>query len=431
MRVPKSEHRTPADLDKLLRSGLFVNGLTQIDTDALADRYNACLQAAGLEPTALRNFHVDGIGWSPEVATEKNDRQYLTHGAANQLAIIVTPDQRGKPIHFPQYSFVNQIMKRYFDRFSEEIADITTETGLCLDIDFGLSVLGDPNDLFLVDKAGVTTAVAGPQMEAARHQRELVTKFTQAGNGWFNPELRSAILQSAREFGDLRHRKLVIPQLPFAETNDFYAVAFGGVFLFRHLTGPMDLLIFEQIHTKPVEFRPGFRSICLEDPDLPELLHNKGLVDLNPDWYNERHETVECLWDCLLADAIAKYDPGEDYAKLSSIRKKAYVKQLGRKLPDVFFHLERFRAELKRPGFVRLDDLNYDLGLLLMHPRIGLPENVRDLVWRLLCRISPQDVVRTYRRDRNLFFEQFSTWPEARQQWAAALIGRYSKGKHV
>ena len=60
-------------------------------------RYNECLTDIGIEPTKLKKFHIDGWGWSPEVAKEKDDRFYLSHGIANPFAIIVSPEQKRLP----------------------------------------------------------------------------------------------------------------------------------------------------------------------------------------------------------------------------------------------------------------------------------------------------------------------------------------------
>ena len=89
----------------LIDSGLFGGGLALINTPRGVAMYNEALKGLGIEPTGLKTFQIDGIGWSPEISTEKGNRAYLTHGNANQIGIIVTPDQYRKPIHFPSNTF--------------------------------------------------------------------------------------------------------------------------------------------------------------------------------------------------------------------------------------------------------------------------------------------------------------------------------------
>ena len=68
---------------KLIQSGLFGGRLFHVGTADLVKRYNDCLEDIGLQRTELKEFHIDGWGWSPEIAEEQQDRLYLSHGAAN------------------------------------------------------------------------------------------------------------------------------------------------------------------------------------------------------------------------------------------------------------------------------------------------------------------------------------------------------------
>ena len=78
--------------------------LVEVSSPALVKRYNAALESLGLKPTKLSSFHLDGRGWSPEIANEQTN-DYLSHGPANALAIILSPDQRDKPLYAPSTSF--------------------------------------------------------------------------------------------------------------------------------------------------------------------------------------------------------------------------------------------------------------------------------------------------------------------------------------
>ena len=89
----------------LQESGFFGKGLVAVVDPHMVARYNACLQALGVSPTALERFAIDGLGWSPQVAREKDDPDYLSHGEANLYAIILSPEQAGRPVYRPMHSF--------------------------------------------------------------------------------------------------------------------------------------------------------------------------------------------------------------------------------------------------------------------------------------------------------------------------------------
>ncbi|MGB1308726.1 MAG: DUF6638 family protein, partial [Oceanihabitans sp.] len=91
-------------MQKLKAANLYHNELISV-SGKLVERYNKCLLKLGFEKTKLTSFSIDGIGWSPEIAEEKNNVRYLNHGDANPHGIIITPLQKGKPVFMPFHDF--------------------------------------------------------------------------------------------------------------------------------------------------------------------------------------------------------------------------------------------------------------------------------------------------------------------------------------
>ena len=100
-------------MDKLKSSNLYLNELIPV-SGKLVERYNNCLETLGFTKTKLKTFSIDGIGWSPEIAEEKDDVNYLNHGDANSHGILISPLQRGKPVYLPFHSFDRDMMKHVF-----------------------------------------------------------------------------------------------------------------------------------------------------------------------------------------------------------------------------------------------------------------------------------------------------------------------------
>ena len=79
-------------MQKLKQANLYRNELIPI-SGKLVVRYNKCLVKLGFTETKLTTFSIDGAGWSPEIADEKENAHYLNNGEANLHAIIITPLQ--------------------------------------------------------------------------------------------------------------------------------------------------------------------------------------------------------------------------------------------------------------------------------------------------------------------------------------------------
>ncbi len=411
---------------RLLReAGLYGEGLFAVRTPEMRDRYNKCLEAAGIAPTALARFGVDGMGWSPEVAEEKRDRQYLSQGDANQLAVILSPDQSECPIYHPLHSFDLPMMARYYSSVLPQVGDITRDTGIWLDIDLGITAFSCPRDLLLVDGVSVRTAAVGNILEAAREQQELVRRFRRAGDSWFDPQLRRQIIASAVANGDLRERRLEIPAMAFAGTRNFHTRALGGVFVLRDVKTLQAILVCANGMLAEEGADDGVAVVSLGDPDLPTLLMEAGLADIDFDWYMTQVPLLERMHESLLAETVCGEDPNLDFDKLTSGQKKGHIKRLQHVLPASFFELERLMKRLQKPGFVNVGEFSPELQKRLLHPAVSLDPALRDLVWDLLVKLGASDVVRLYRHDKGMFFDQYATWTESRKRWVTGFLKRW------
>lgn len=413
---------TGVSMERLERLGLFGEGLVPVATPALVGRYNETLADLGIAPTELSEFHVDGMGWSPEIAVERGKRYYLSHGMAHPLAIVVSPDQRNKPVYAPFASYDRRLMKAYFDRFLPEIADVTRDAALWLDFDRHLSRFTSPRDLLLVDYVTIRSN-AGRLTQAAREQRGLVERFQNEELGWFDAALRSRIVESATVHGDLRFRRLDIPELRFDEVGTFYTGLFGGTFVLRSLKHAEHLLILQDEEEMKKLAEPGENAWLLADGNLVVRLMEEDVVGLDMDWYRRDLGVLREKLGYISGDAICRADPEVDFAELTLPQQRQRIEALGDAVPETYFELERLIVQLER-GTVDAGDVSPELRLLLLHPhdRFAPGSSERDVIWQLLCRLSDLDILRLYVVDKEAFFEAYRSWPESKKRWAAGRI---------
>lgn len=412
-------------MNKLVQAGLFGAGLVPVNTPELVSRYNQSLKELGIEPTTLAEFQVDGLGWSPEIATEKGDNYYLSHGVSNQLAIVISPDQRLRPIYFPFTSYDRRLMIQYFEKFIAQITDITVTTCVCLDIDNEMSKYRSPLDLLLVDYV-IVRSMANDLIEAAREQQQLVQKFQQADQAWSDPSLRERISASAKAHGDLRFRSVEITDWQFADLASFHTRALGGVFVFRGLPGSDQLLIIED--GKELKKLKNQRNVIgIADKALLSRLYDEELVEVDLAWYQEHPEIIEEKLDCLLAELICTSCPETDYLNLTLAQKKGLLDKYGSDMPKVFHDLERLRRQLDRGDVPPYQRLSRDLRVTLLHPNQNLCECLQETVSRLIARLQPLSLLNTFTCDKELFYRRYSAWPEAKKLWAIETIKKHYK----
>jgi hypothetical protein len=407
------------EMGRLVRDGLFGAGLVVIDSPELVGRYNACLQQLGIEPTQLTSFRIDGLGWSPEIAHEKGDNRYLCAGVANPMGVIVSPSQRGKPIYSPYNSYDRRMLDAYFDRHYQSIADITATTYVGLDIDQELTHYESPRDLLLV-RYIVVRSIAGGLFDAARDQRGLIDRFMADDLAWLDPRLRAGLVESARQWGDLRYRRLEITPLRF-DVWSFHTQAFGGVFVLRCLKNGGTMLVVED-GVFVSEGAGEAEEFAITNPALLDRLQSEHIVEIDWGWYRAHPEVLADKKLSLLADAVCDECPGLDFAALKLAQKRQHAARTADRLPAVYHELERVahRIDAGRPPTMK--ELSPALRLALLRPHRRLDEAERDVVWLLLCRLQPSDALRLYMSDKDRFFTQYQTWSTCKREWAIDLI---------
>ena len=252
-------------MEKLKQAGLYGDALVKV-TGSLAERYNGCLDMLGVPRTKLKSFSVDGMGWSPEIAEEKKDHYYLNIGEANSNAIIISPLQKDKPVHMPFHSFDRDIMTAIFAAYDKEIRDITKDSAICIHLDQEIDAYYEPFDLLRYKKLSVSFRLLNRLQEKQKEQLELVAQF-QEGNNFIDRSIHNKILESAKKYGDLRHRKLQLEPITL-DIGSFYTKAFGGIFVLRDFVN--DIIIFEEMEV----FQRAIKN-TVHDVSLFHTSHNE------------------------------------------------------------------------------------------------------------------------------------------------------------
>jgi hypothetical protein len=416
-------------MNYLIEKGLLNTGRLEL-TPTMLGRYNDALVTLGIEPTKRKKIFVDGAGWSHEVAREKRNNYYLCSGGLiNPAAIIVSPDQYKKPVFFPAFSWMRPALRLFFEKYYREICDVTATHAIPIDCENGLSSLECPGDLLLLSEV-----LLKPQNEEltkiAKRQEELVVQFGEELN-CLETEMCDAVITHRREHGDLRKRRLVMHPVNFDYCNDFYSAAFGGVAVIRGVAGK-DMLIVEseeQFASMERSTRCGgapswylYETHKKRDP----IRHLMGadLITIPIDTFRMDPRILEEKKELMLALALCDCEEGLDWEKASSSKRKALYTKHEDQVP-LLAELERFMAGLRNGTSDH--ELSDELALFLATPSTKLPAATQEVLWILLTRREPRNMLELYTFDKNHFVEMYQDWKPARRKWVADyLASRYS-----
>ena len=414
---------------KLAESGLFGEKLISIDSPILVERYNDCLREIGLRETALTRFHVDGWGWSPEIAEEQDNRFYLSQGYANHYGIIVSPAQRDCSIYMPLHSFDWDIHHQVFEHYYLQIEDLTTSAALWYELDQDISLYRRATDLLMMDVVNITFNSTRELIEAAREQKELVRRFDNESLSWSNRTLLEDLIESSKKHGDLRFRKLDLPPIPFANISSFFTEAFGGIYVFRKVESSRPFLIYAndsylelKEEEKPKDELTSFFEFNVKDDGLMDFLLHHRLIGFQPEFYRDKLRLIDHQKDYILQKCISENIPEANSNDLNPHQLKGVLNQLVHKdlLDDKYFLLEEARVKLQNNA--GKEQIPQDVIPDLYHPLPMVDRQEKIVLWQLLSEMQQNNPLITYLFNKALFYSQYQQMTEGNQLWAIKTI---------
>ena len=359
-------------MEKLKAAHLFRDELIPI-SGKLVERYNQCLITLGITETKLSSFSIDGIGWSPEIAEEK-------------------------------------------------INDITRDCAICIDFDQYIDAFYEPLDVLKYKDIAIQFRLINNLDKEQKKQFELIDRFKQ-GHNFIDEHLQQQLLNSAKTFGDLRHRNLELNELYFP-TDSFFTEAFGGVYVLRDFITPIVVFKDEKWHKQAI--KDTSHEVLIYHISQPELLHKlrDHLIveyDLEKVVKTPRYERIKrFMFSQLLKDT---QNPINDILN-DKVLFKGYLNRMAiedrKKVMSVELYLEKIQVSNQH----KLADI-VDLKLFesLQQPHSSLNAKHQDLIWKLLVNISPLDVLFLYWYDKEQFFKNYKNWDESLKEWVIETIG--------
>ena len=118
--------------------------------------YRALQQGAGRVRAASRpsshRFDIDRTGFSPQVAEELGDYQYLDPNEVNRRFIILTPAQIDLPVVHTAFSNTSQLVYEFMSKNSRAIDALTIKDVIYGEIEDSVAKVDDIEDLLSINQ---------------------------------------------------------------------------------------------------------------------------------------------------------------------------------------------------------------------------------------------------------------------------------------
>ena len=407
-------------MQKLKQANLYRSELIPI-SGKLVERYNKCLVKLGFSETKLTSFSIDGIGWSPEIAEEKNVIHYLNNGEANSHAIIITPLQKGLPIYNSYHSFDKELMKIVFKTHYKKIQNITRDSAIYIDFDQNIDVFYEPLDILRYKDVTIKFHLIGNLEEAKTAQLALVETFNKDHN-FIDENLHQQLLSSAKKYGDLRTRDINLEPIVFT-SDSFYTKAFGGIYLLRNFILP--IIIFQDRKAYNEAIQDTTHDILMFHISQPELMtqlkeHLIIECNLNDEVVTKRYDRIKKF---IFSESLKETQHPINHILNDKMLFKSYLNKIDVTSRKKVMSVERYleKKQIDKDMIIK-DFVDQEFYFSLHKPHSSLRVNHQDLIWHLLVNIAPKDVLFLYWYDKEQFYEVFKTWEATKQDWIIETI---------
>jgi hypothetical protein len=405
-------------MNLLLDNELIYGRLLTIDEPHLIERYNKALAAFGEKPTKLKAFDIDKTGFSPEVAEEKKNYDYLDPNGVNRRFIILTPAQADLPVVHTQFSNTDELMYEFVASNARAINATTIKDVIFGEIEDSVSEVDDIDDLLSIKQVEFRVLSANDTLGKAAELRTLTDKLKGEPDAWRDNALLTRMVELAKDAGDIRENALVPDQVVFRH-NAFWTSHFGGLYVF----------IDEKMTTVIASpDSPGFRRsrpwqvsyLSIADTEnVYQFLASTGRIDLPRASWVETSGFLEHRAEMVIRDLVRKEEPKQDMSKIDPIwlqtwmhRNAAMINKDGQ-----FPFLNAAKREIAETG--RLNPAEVDAGLrfLLLRARPDHPD--RWLVNRLISEYVPADFVSKYVFNKQGFYTDYQSYAPL---WRAHVV---------
>ncbi|RWA69881.1 MAG: hypothetical protein E5X49_15405 [Mesorhizobium sp.] len=403
----------------LLRDNELIYGrLLAIDEPHLIQRYNKALVAFGLEPTKLKSFQIDRTGFSPEVAEECGDYNYLDPNEVNRRFIILTPSQIDLPVVHTAFSNTSQLMFEFMSRNQRAIDALTIKDVIYGEIEDSVPKVNDIEDLLSINQVEFKVLSAEDVLGKAAELGKLVDRLKQEPDAWRDNAMLERMVELAKVCGDIRENALVPDQVIFRH-NAYWTSHFGGLYVF--VDPDMTTVISDPA-------APGFRRsrpwqvsyLSINDADkVFRFLAATGRLDLPRASWIEASGYLEHRAEMVVRALIRDAEPNRNLTDVDKVWLQTWI--LGH--ADLiasdgnFPFLNAAKREIAQFGHLKLEDVPPRQRFLVVRAKPDHPDAW--LTNQLISDFVPQDFVSRYVFNKPGFYKDFDGFSDA---WRSHVV---------
>jgi len=419
-------------MHRLAENDLIYGNLFEVSTSILRERYNSALELLHGRPTALETFRIDQSGFSPEIAEELGDPLYLNPQGCNRMFILLTVEQAHLPLLDATFSCSRDIFKRFIADNRQALFGLTARDAVFGELEDSVYKITTLADITAIKRIRVKVRTPRKLVTKAHRLARRIAAFHDSDTIWNNDTRLREMIDLAEAVGDVRTHPL-IPEITRYEHNDFFTTHLDGLYVFNgtrrptliHCGGDDDTV------TAHTDTTTGFRHIPITDRKaLAGFLIGDGLVERIAD--RDDRGSTEILSEKLELIALDQAGNGVPGGAESGVEQydpvalRRFIQQRVDDLPAAFHGLQTvLRCIEQDQSMARIEP--GDPAFFYMYRSSDHKD--RDLVNHLLARLTPLDCRQLFICNKELFYELYEGWSDAKRTLVADYLTRHYQGR--
>ncbi|QUJ76415.1 hypothetical protein KDD17_16270 [Sulfitobacter albidus] len=402
-------------MQRLIRAGLMFGNLFHVASPALVERYNRALKHLTGQTTKLTDFYVDISGYSPEVGEELGDDAYLNHAGVNRQFILLSVEQRTAPLLNTKFSTSKGILQRFIAENEAALFALTAKDAVAGELVNSVYDVSTPARLFDIRTVRVEADTTGGTVRDAERLGEMVSRFRDTPEGWYDDVLIAEMIELAGKTGDVVRNPVRLKQMSFEQRN-FWTAHFGGLYVFQDVEHPAVIAPGGAPDGLPVDY--AFDAT--QPNQIAHFLRLNGLVETIVEARGINSAAIlRQRMDFILIDAVA--DEGVDLGGLTRADLRRLARRHADKLPPEFHSLGQLVNWAENGGrFPRID--SDDPVYFYTLRAADTPD--AELVNMLLAELAPKDIRQLYICHKDLFYRTYARWPDAKKGYVVDFLTR-------
>ncbi|TPM22840.1 DUF6638 family protein [Mesorhizobium sp. B2-3-5] len=403
----------------LLRDNELIYGrLLTVDEPHLIQRYNKALAAFGLKPTKLDSFQIDRTGFSPEVAEECGDYDYLDPNEVNRRFIILTPSQIDLPVVHTAFSNTSQLMFEFMTRNQRAIDALTIKDVIYGEIEDSVPKVNDIEDLLSINQVEFKVLSAENVLGKAAELGKLVDRLKQEPDAWRDNAMLTRMVDLAKVCGDIRENALVPDQVIFRHSA-YWTSHFGGLYVF--VDPDMTTVISDPA-------APGFRRsrpwqvsyLSINDADkVFKFLAATGRIELPRASWIEASGYLEHRAEMVVRALIRDAEPNRNLTDVDKVWLQTWIQSHADLITrdGNFPFLNAAKREIAQLGHLKIEDVLPQQRFLVIRAKPDHPDAW--LTNRLISDFVPADFVSRYIFNKDGFYRDYHGFSDA---WRSHVV---------